>query len=153
HTRMLSPAEVSPKYFQTGFPYGKDEFISFAGSCWAVMALLAALPETGGKQFEVLHAQPAGTPGWVRTALFGSASELAALLDAAPEVNAKTKGGTTVLMAAAADVEKVRLLLSRGGDVQARGSSGADALTIAAAYRGTAGSLQALLDAGASPDP
>src|SRR5436190_1911298 len=44
-SRMLSPAEVSPMYFPTGFPYGTDEFISYAGSCWSVMALLYALPE------------------------------------------------------------------------------------------------------------
>jgi cytohesin len=47
-TRMISPAEVSPPYFTTGFPYGKDEYISYAGSCWAVMALLSSLPETPG---------------------------------------------------------------------------------------------------------
>ena len=37
HTRMLSPADVSPKYFATGFPYGKDEFLSYAavhGRSW-----------------------------------------------------------------------------------------------------------------------
>src|SRR5205823_5575693 len=49
HTRMLSPADVSPKYFPTGFPYGKDEFLSYAGSSWAVMALLSALPESPAK--------------------------------------------------------------------------------------------------------
>jgi pimeloyl-ACP methyl ester carboxylesterase len=48
-TRMLSPAEVSPKYFSTGFPYVKDEFLSYAASCWAVMALLRAIPESGTK--------------------------------------------------------------------------------------------------------
>lgn len=44
HTRMLSPAEVSPPYFTTGFPYEKDEYLSYAGSVWATMALLAELP-------------------------------------------------------------------------------------------------------------
>jgi hypothetical protein len=44
HTRMLSPAEVSPPYFTTGFPYGKDEYLSYAGSVWATMALLSHLP-------------------------------------------------------------------------------------------------------------
>src|SRR6058998_2240381 len=44
-TRMISPAEVSPMYFPTGFPYGKNEFLSFAGSNWAVMALLDSLQE------------------------------------------------------------------------------------------------------------
>jgi len=29
------------KYFESGFPHGKDQFISISASCWAVMALLA----------------------------------------------------------------------------------------------------------------
>ena len=45
-TRMVSPATVSPPYFSTGFPYGKDEFLSYAGSVWAVIALMSALPES-----------------------------------------------------------------------------------------------------------
>ncbi len=48
HTRMLSPAEVSPPYFTTGFPYEKDEYLSYAGTVWATMALFSALPETSG---------------------------------------------------------------------------------------------------------
>jgi hypothetical protein len=48
HTRMLSPADVSPPYFTTGFPYAKDEYLSYAGTVWATMALLSALPEIPG---------------------------------------------------------------------------------------------------------
>jgi hypothetical protein len=48
HTRMLSPAEVSPPYFTTGFPYEKDEYLSYAGSVWATMALLSAMPQVAG---------------------------------------------------------------------------------------------------------
>jgi uncharacterized protein len=77
------------------------------------------------------------------TALFGSSAQLAALLDAGLNVNSKTEGGTALLTMAAADEDKVRLLLSRGAD------AGGGALTAAAAYRGTAGAIQALLDAGA----
>ena len=40
-TRMISPADVSPPYFTTGFPYKKDEYLSYAASCWATMALLS----------------------------------------------------------------------------------------------------------------
>jgi hypothetical protein len=29
-------------YFESGFPHGKFQFISFAGSCWATMALIHA---------------------------------------------------------------------------------------------------------------
>src|SRR4029453_5094938 len=82
-TRMLSPAPVSPKYFTTGFPYGKDEFISYAGSSWAVMALLSAIPKTtaASKPPRIANAVPLEAPSWSRTALFGSAQELSALLD------------------------------------------------------------------------
>ncbi len=48
HTRMLSPAEVSPPYFTTGFPYAKDEYLSYAGSVWATMALLSTMPQVAG---------------------------------------------------------------------------------------------------------
>ncbi len=54
-------------------------------------------------------------------------------------------------MFAAHDAAKVRLLLSRGADAKARTTSGTDALTVAAAYRGTRDSLQLMLDAGAPP--
>jgi len=29
------------KYFESGFPHGKDQFISISATCWAVMALVA----------------------------------------------------------------------------------------------------------------
>ena len=62
HTRMLSPADVSPAYFSTGFPYEKDEYVSYAGTVWATMALLSELPEKqGGRKpvsFEVMVTVP-----------------------------------------------------------------------------------------------
>jgi ankyrin repeat protein/mono/diheme cytochrome c family protein len=33
-------------YFESGFPYGQDQFISTAGTAWAAMALAAAAPST-----------------------------------------------------------------------------------------------------------
>jgi ankyrin repeat protein len=151
-TRMLSPAPVSPKYFTTGFPYGKDEFISYAGSSWAVMALLSVIPKTtSASKPRIAHAAPLEAPSWSRTALFGSARELAALLDSGVDPNFKTKNGTTLLMMTATDAEKVRLLLARGANAKLRAASGCDALTIAAAHRGTSAALQLLLDAGAEP--
>lgn len=32
------------QYFETGFPHGKDQFISMAGTCWATAALALACP-------------------------------------------------------------------------------------------------------------
>src|ERR1051326_8504234 len=40
-SRMHPPAQVSPPYFETGHPYGHDQFISVMGECYAVMALAA----------------------------------------------------------------------------------------------------------------
>jgi len=37
-------------YFESGFPHAKDQFISMAGTCWATMALLEALPEQPADQ-------------------------------------------------------------------------------------------------------
>jgi ankyrin repeat protein len=148
-TRMLSPAEVSPPYFATGFPYGKDEFLSYAGTCWAVMAILRSMPEP---KPALLPAAENSEP-WIRTALFGTSRELLELLNNGLSANSKTTNGTTLLMMAAPNAEKVRVLLSHGADVKARTASGNDALTIAAAYRGTAPSIRALLDAGADVEP
>jgi ankyrin repeat protein len=145
-TRMLSPAQVSPPYFPTGFPYEKDEFLSYAGSSWAVMALLSAIPRTAAAIPPVVQGVE-NPPAWARTALFGPPQELTALLDKGLDPNSKTAKGTTLLMMAANDSkndgEKVRILLARG----ANPSDGA--LTIAAASRGTASAIKLLLDAGA----
>jgi ankyrin repeat protein len=41
-------AAASNAYFESGFPHGKFQFISYAGSCWATMALMyAAVPSSG----------------------------------------------------------------------------------------------------------
>ncbi len=133
HTRMISPAPVSPEYFPSGFPYGKDEYLSYAGSSWAVMAMLSSLPIEAKSDVDSSAADP--TPAWIRTALFGSPKQLAGL-----DPNSRTDRGTTLLMMVAPDAEKVKLLLSRGAKVTAK------AVTIAASWRGTAASLRLLLE-------
>ncbi len=37
-------------YFESGLPYGRDQFISTAGTAWAAMALAAAAPVTSTTQ-------------------------------------------------------------------------------------------------------
>jgi ankyrin repeat protein len=143
---MLSPAEISPMYFKTGFPYGKDEFLSYAGTSWATMALLSGLPSG-----EVPAGAVFSSKDWVRSALFGSSKDLGVLLDSGLDPNSKTAGGTTLMMMCATDPEKIRLLVARGVNVKTRTANGTDALTIAASYRGTTESMRALLDAGAEP--
>jgi predicted GH43/DUF377 family glycosyl hydrolase len=41
---VKSRSKPFQKYFETGFPHGKDQFISIAASCWATTAMLQALP-------------------------------------------------------------------------------------------------------------
>ncbi len=35
---------IQPRYFDTGFPYGRDQWISAAGTSWAILGLSYALP-------------------------------------------------------------------------------------------------------------
>ena len=122
-TRMISPAEVSPPYFETGFPYKKDEFLSYAGSSWATMALLSALPQT-----TTLPPRP-------KAAASQAASEVSPLMLAMP------------------DLAQVTQLIANGADVHYRTPAGYDAVTVAASYRGTTDIIRALLDAGAAAEP
>jgi ankyrin repeat protein len=43
-------AAASNAYFESGFPHGKFQFISYAGSCWATMALMYAAAPVGTVQ-------------------------------------------------------------------------------------------------------
>ncbi len=152
-TRMISPAEVSPPYFTTGFPYKKDEYISYAASSWAAMALLSALPQAKAAAVPAAPVTAAVFPAdqAFRTAIFGTADQLAAIR--ALDANAVTTNGTSLLMAAADDASKVRLLLSKGAEAKRRAPSGYDAITAAASYRGSAPAMALLLDAGADAEP
>ena len=123
-TQMISPAEVSPPYFATGFPYNKDEFLSYAGSSWAVMALLSALPQT-----------TTAPPSHPQAASSQAASDVSPLMLAMP------------------DLAEVTRLIANGADVRYRTPAGYDALTVAASFRGTADIVRALLDAGAEAEP
>ena len=150
---MLSPAEVSPPFFTTGFPYGKDEYLSYAATCWAAMALLDALParETATPPAPPVSAATFPTSAAFRVALFGGVAEFADTPDLTP--NATTANGTSLLMAAADNPDKVRVLLARGADAKYRAPSGHDAATVAASYRGASASITLLLDAGADAEP
>jgi ankyrin repeat protein len=154
-TRMLSPAQVSPPYFETGFPYGHDQFLSTDATCWAAMALMLTLPkEASPAAPRPLPAlAPKGLQPWMETGLFGTAQELKAELDKGLDPNSKTPEGTTLLMLVAHDAEKVKLLIDRGADVRAKAKTGSTALMVAATYFGTSKSVKLLLDRGAEARP
>ena len=154
-TRMISPAQVSPPYFTTGFPYRKDEYLSYAASCWATVALLSSMPAVASwvaPAAPAIEPLPAAANKVMHTALFGTAAQLSSYTQGEFTAEA-TPGGTTILMAAAPDVEKVKVLLSRGVDATVRSQAGYDAVTAATSYRGSVDAIRAMLDAGATVEP
>ncbi len=148
-SRLNQSVPVSPKYFNAGFPHGRDhQFISIMGTSWATLAILQAIPVTPGQKKEtpaLPDLAPAEKDDWVRVSLEGSAAELKKALEGGMKPNVKTARGTTALMLAARDPEKVRLLIKAGADVNARAESGYNALTVAARYHGNAEVVRLLL--------
>ena len=59
-SRMHPPAPVSPPYFETGHPYGHDQFISAMGESIAVIALATALGPGKSKRLVLQEAEPRG---------------------------------------------------------------------------------------------
>jgi ankyrin repeat protein len=154
-SRLNPPAPLSPPYFDAGYPEGHDQFISMTAASWAVMALAYALPPTRPVAPPPLaETLPVNVEPWVETVVFGSAADLKRLLDQGLDANAATKsGGTTVMMAAAPDVEKMKLLLDRGAKVNARAQSRFTALMVAAQHQEGGPAINLLLDRGAEVGP
>jgi ankyrin repeat protein len=150
-SRLHPPAPVSPPYFETGYPYGHDQFVSAAGASWAVMALSQALPAIKSSLPPLKEAEPQGIEPWVETVLFGSVADLKHLLDGGFDPNSSTRsGGTTALMMAAPDLDKMKLLLDRGANANARAKNRYSALLVAANYPGSGAAMNLLLDHGAT---
>ena len=148
-SRQHDGAPVNPPYFESGFPHGHNQFISTAATSWAVMALSLALPQATVTPMDLKALVPAEPPSWVQTALFGSAPALRALLDSGLDPNTKTAKGTDVLMTAATDPDKVKLLIARGADVNARANSGFTPLMVACSYGNTLDVARQLIASGA----
>ena len=150
-SRLHPPAPVSPPYFETGHPYGHDQFISSLGESWAVIALAQALPRTESDRPPMKEAEPQGIEPWMETVLFGSVADVKRLLDAGFDPNSATKpAGTTALMLAAPDLDKMKLLLGRGAKADARAANRFSALLVAANYPGSSAAMNLLLDHGAT---
>jgi hypothetical protein len=79
------------------------------------MALSEALPAAVAKPLPLEGVSPAQSPAWIETALFGTPDELRKV-----DPNSATAAGTTVLMLAADNVDKVRGLLQRGAKANTR---------------------------------
>jgi ankyrin repeat protein len=150
-SRLHPPAPLSPPYFDAGYAHGRDQFLSMQGASWAVMALSYALePARRVTPPALPGTEPTGVEPWAEPVLFGSVADVRKLLDAGLSPNAATtSGGTTALMMAAPDVDKMRLLIDRGADVNARARSRFSALMVAAQYQEGDAAINLLLDRGA----
>jgi ankyrin repeat protein len=149
-SRLHPPAPVSPPYFESGQPYGHDQFISMMGESLAVMALSTALGPSRSSLQVLAEAEPVATEPWVETLLFGSVEDVKKLLDSGFDANSATKsGGITALMLATPDVDKMKLLLERGANADARSRNRFSALLVAAQYPGSSAAMNLLLDRGA----
>lgn len=147
-------------YFETGFPHGEDQFISYAGTAWATIALSIAIdprPTAFMNIPDVKAAQralppPAMTDGvtpLMEAGFSGTAADVERLIASGADVNARSQAGLTPLMCAVSDPRKVALLLDHGADLNARTASGATALYVASVYSGALESLKLLLARGA----
>ncbi len=150
-SRLHPPAPVSPPYIETGHPYGHDQFISMMGDSLAVMALATALgPAPAAPVQPLREAEPQAIEPWAETLLFGSVSDVKKLLDSGFDPNSASKaGGLTALMLAVPDIDKMKLLISRGAKADVRAKNRYSALLVAAQYPGSAPAMNLLLDHGA----
>ena len=162
HVPTRRTANGGLPYFESGYPHGRDQFISYAGAAWATMALSLAATDASSRvlmgavtpRFAVDDRAPApsGLTPLMHVALSGTADALADALRERPNVNETTAAGLTALMCAAHDAVKVRLLLEAGADARATMRSGHSALLLAAASHGAGESVDRLLQAGAAVD-
>ena len=148
-SRLHPPAPVSPRYFETGHPYGHDQFVSMMGECLAVMALAEALGPAKSVPLVLKEAEPPATEPWVETMLFGTAAQVKLQLDDGLDPNAGTIGGVTALMLAAPDLDKMKLLVDRGANVEVRAKNRFSALLVTAQYPDAIAAMNLLLDHGA----
>jgi ankyrin repeat protein len=151
-TRLHTYIPVSPPYFDTAFPYAKDQIMSMYGTTWSAMALMLSLPEKAS----ALKVNPqwafAAEP-WMETVVHGSVADLEKALDGGLNPNTATPEGLSMLMLAASQPEKVQLLLRRGADAQARMKNGFTTVLVASSYGGSRPVLEALVNAGAPVMP
>lgn len=136
-------------FVDSEFPHGEDQFISYAGTAWAVTALvLAAEPRAELALPRTPEHAPRAATDLVTAALFGTVSDVERLLAAGADPSAPVSGALTPVMAAVQDERKLAVLIATGAKVDARDKDGATALHYAARAGATA-SVKQLIAAGA----
>lgn len=152
-------------HFETGFPHGEHQFISYAASAWATMALVLAvrpgpspvLASTAPAARAAATKDPSrpaedGLTPLMEAVLRGDKDGVRALLDGGSDVNASSPHGLTALMCAAGDPALARILVERGANIEAQSELGFNATILAAGWSGGSEVLKLLLDRGAALD-
>lgn len=135
-------------HFETGFPHGVDQFISFAGTAWAVTALALAYDRPGTDALlATARPGPARERDLLDIVLFGSVDELRAALARGDAVT-----NEVVFAAATRDPARLGLVLEHGGSADAMTSGNAGLLAVAAGYSGAGANVDWLLAHGAIVD-
>src|SRR6266567_9544324 len=95
---------------------------------------------------------PEGSTPFMYAVLYTGKATIERLLKQGADPNKKNDANATVLMWAATDLEKTRLLLDHGADVNARSSDLRTPLMIAARRPGNTHAVKLLLERGANPN-
>jgi ankyrin repeat protein len=111
-------------------------------------AFLAALP--ADTRISTVRGPGGATPLMI-AALYGDTALMKGILDAGGDPNVTNDAGATALHWSVGDLEKVKLLIARGADVDVRSRDGRTPLLAAAAIRGNVAVVTRLLDKGANP--
>ena len=102
-----------------------------AGNRPVFQRMLREFPEVGKLK------GPSGATALMYAALYGDAGDVRALLEIGADPNVKNDAGATALMWAVDDLEKTKLLVQHGADVNALSDDKRTALTIAAGRYGS----------------
>ncbi|MBC8063800.1 MAG: ankyrin repeat domain-containing protein [Chlorobia bacterium] len=149
-------------YFETGFPHRQHQFISFAGTAWATMALAiesrseaslpfsrTMVPERRGKP--AAYAMNPKDDRLFRAVVEGSLDDVKKAIAAGGSVNGLSKGGATPLLYAVRDPRKVELLLAKGANANFVSKLKSTAMMLAAENPWNRESFDLLIKAGANP--
>jgi ankyrin repeat protein len=115
---------------------------------------LPGFMKSAAQDAKLLNARgPEGSTPFMYAVLYTGPPTLEQLLKQGADPNKRNDADATALMWAATDLEKTRLLLDHGADVNARSSDLRTPLMIAARRPGNAPAVKLLLDHGAIPNP
>ena len=142
-------------YFETGFPYMEDQFISYAGSAWAVTALAVTKP--GASLQSLTHKPIVTTKPKIGTyadseqlnnlyyeIVHGNVAGMKKAIEAGADPNGKNLIGSTPLHWAVFDTDKTELLLHSGASADTVDQFNRTPVHFAAQY-GTPESLKLVL--------